>query len=82
MGTIIGSNIFNILAIMGVASAASSRPIEYPGQLPLFGSSGHAGWQPWPSPPSPSSKRPIGRKTGITFVSLYVAYIAVLFLMV
>ena len=81
LGTIIGSNIFNILAIMGVASVVSDRSIDIPASFPYFdlpvmvvASMAIATFA--------FMKRSIGRKTGITFVSLYVAYITVLFLTV
>jgi cation:H+ antiporter len=78
IGTVIGSNIFNILAIMGVAAVASDLPIEVPGTFPYldlpvmlaaaFAVSAFA-----------LLKRPIGRLAGIAFSAIYVAYIAILF---
>ena len=81
IGTIIGSNVFNLLAIMGVASVASSRPIEIPESFPHLD-----------LPIMLASallistftilKRPIGRLAGIGFTTLYLGYIAFLFLLV
>ena len=79
IGTIIGSNVFNLLAIMGVAAIASPWPIEVPGSFPFLDLpvmlsaaliiTGFV-WM----------KKPIGRKAGIAFTTLYVAYITVVFL--
>jgi cation:H+ antiporter len=81
VGTIIGSNIFNILAIMGVASMVSSNPIDVPRSFPyldlpvmLVAAFAIAAFA--------FLKRPIGRKAGITFATLYVAYIAVMFILI
>ena len=80
VGTIIGSNIFNILAIMGAASLISSDPIDVPRSFPyldlpvmvaaavLIATFAYL-------------KKPIGRRAGIMFAALYVAYIVVLFVM-
>lgn len=78
VGTIIGSNVFNLLAIMGVAALASPWPIEVPPSfqfldLPVMLAAALVitafVWL----------KKPVGRKAGIAFSALYVAYIAVLF---
>lgn len=79
VGTIIGSNVFNILAIMGVAAIASPRPIEVPDtfsflDLPVMLLAALVTttfvWL----------RRPIGRVAGAVFTTAYVAYIAVLFM--
>jgi cation:H+ antiporter len=81
IGTIIGSNIFNLLAIMGVATLASPRPIEVPKNFPeldlpvMLGAALLISAFAW-------FRRPIGRVAGITFTTLYVGYIAVVFLSV
>jgi len=78
IGTIIGSNIFNLLAIMGIAAVVSPWPIEVPQifpflDLPVMLAAALAitafAWL----------KRPIGRRTGIAFTTAYVVYIASLF---
>lgn len=81
VGTIIGSNIFNILAIMGVASLISSDPIDVPRSFPyldlpvmLVAAFTIAAFA--------YLKKPVGRKAGITFATLYVAYIAVIFILI
>ncbi len=78
VGTIIGSNIFNILAIVGVASLASPWAIQVPDtfvtlDLPvmLFAAALITTFV-W-------LKRPIGRATGIVFLALYVAYITIIY---
>jgi cation:H+ antiporter len=80
IGTIIGSNVFNLLAIMGVAALASPRAIEVPPSfhfldLPVMLAAALLitafVWL----------KKPVGRKIGIAFSTVYVAYIAVLFAM-
>jgi cation:H+ antiporter len=78
LGTIIGSNIFNILAIMGVAAVSSSDRIDVPASFPILDLpvmllaallvTGFA-----------VLRKPIGRKAGIAFSSVYVAYIAFVF---
>jgi cation:H+ antiporter len=81
IGTIIGSNVFNLLAIMGVTTLASPWPIDVPRDFPYLDLpvmlasalliSGFALF-----------KRPIGRGAGIVFTTLYVGYIAVHFVVV
>jgi cation:H+ antiporter len=78
IGTIIGSNIFNLLAIMGVATVASPLPIEVPTNFPYLDlpmmilAAILVSVFAWIG-------RPIGRKSGVVFTTLYVAYIAVVF---
>ncbi|MBT8398791.1 MAG: calcium/sodium antiporter [Gemmatimonadetes bacterium] len=81
VGTIIGSNIFNILAIMGVAAVASPYSIPVPRTFPHFdlpvmlaASLAIAAFA--------FLKKPIGRKVGIVFTAFYVAYITVMFVLV
>lgn len=81
VGTIIGSNIFNILAIMGVASLVSADNINVPPSFPyldlpvmLLAAFAIAIFA--------YLKKPIRRRTGIVFTALYVAYIAVMFILV
>lgn len=80
IGTIIGSNVFNLLAIMGIATLASPWPIDIPQNFPRFDLpvmllsalliSGFAVF-----------KRPIGRVAGFAFTALYIGYISVLFVL-
>jgi cation:H+ antiporter len=80
VGTIIGSNIFNLLAIVGVAALASPRPIEIPRTFPYLDLpvmllaalviSAIA-----------FLRRPIGRRAGVVFTALYAAYILVVFVL-
>jgi len=78
VGTIIGSNIFNLLAIVGVASLVSPFRIQVPESFPyldlpvmLFAAVLITAFT-W-------LRRPVGRATGIVFTTLYVAYITVVF---
>lgn len=80
IGTIIGSNVFNILAIMGVAAVASSRTIEVPESFPyldlpvmLLAAVVTTGFV--------LLRKAIGRAAGITFTAAYLAYIAILFVL-
>ncbi len=80
MGTIIGSNVFNILAIMGVAAAASSRSIDVPQSFPyldlpvmLAAALVTTGFV-W-------FRKPIGRTAGVIFTSIYVSYITLIFVL-
>jgi len=81
IGTIIGSNVFNLLAIMGVATLASPWPIEVPENfshldLPvMLGSALLISAFAW-------FRRPIGRVAGIAYTTLYVGYITVVFVLV
>lgn len=80
IGTVIGSNIFNILAIVGVATLASPRSIDVPPNFPSLD-----------LPVMMAAalliavfallRRSIGRKVGVAFSLAYVAYIALLFTM-
>ena len=80
IGTIIGSNIFNLLAIMGVAALASPWPIEVPPSFPfldlpvMLGAALIITAFTW-------GKRSLGRKAGIALSTAYFAYIALLFTM-
>jgi cation:H+ antiporter len=78
VGTLVGSNIFNILAIMGAASIASPEPIQVSGRslaidLPVMvvASSTLLAFT-W-------LRRPIRRTTGVVFVLAYLAYAVVLY---
>ncbi len=78
VGTAIGSNMFNILAIMGVASAVSGTPIPIPPgfrflDLPvMLGASAVLTVFVWRG-------RPIGRTTGVVLVLGYCLYLGALF---
>jgi cation:H+ antiporter len=74
IGTIVGSNMFNILAIMGLAAAIAPSPISVPGgfftlDFPVLLGSGLMlcvfVWM----------KRPVGRTAGVFFLVGYAAYI-------
>jgi len=77
IGTVVGSNIFNILAIMGVGAIVSPFPIEVPGGMRgldypvMLGSAVVLSLFVW-------LKRPVGRGSGIAFLAAYVAYVALL----
>ncbi|MGD2047809.1 MAG: calcium/sodium antiporter [Gemmatimonadota bacterium] len=78
VGTLVGSNMFNILAIMGVAAIASPEPIAVPGRslaldLPVMAlaSLTLVGFA--------FLRRPIRRRTGIVFVAVYAVYVGVLY---
>jgi cation:H+ antiporter len=77
MGTIVGSNIFNVLGIMGVAALVSPRPIQVPQSfaaldLPLMlGASIALAMFAW-------LRRPMGRVAGVFLSFTYVAYIVTL----
>lgn len=79
VGTVIGSNIFNILAILGVAAAVSPAPVLVPRgffslDFPvMLGSVLLIGVFVW-------LKRPVGRVAGGLFVAAYLAYIVTLVL--
>lgn len=80
MGTIIGSNVFNILAIMGVAATASPWPINVPESFPhldlpvMFAAALVTTGFVW-------FRKPIGRRAGFVFTTIYVSYIALLFVL-
>jgi cation:H+ antiporter len=78
VGTLVGSNIFNILAILGAAAVASPVPIPVTGRslaldVPVMVAASVAlvsfSWL----------RRPLRRRTGIVFVVLYVVYVGVLY---
>jgi cation:H+ antiporter len=81
LGTAIGSNVFNILAIMGIAAAASPAPIAVPPgfsslDLPvMLGASLLLALLIWRG-------RPIGRLTGVVLVLAYVVYLGGVFSLV
>jgi len=77
IGTIVGSNMFNILAILGVAAVISPVPIAVPDgfftlEFPVMLASALAvcvlAWL----------RRPMGRVTGITFLAVYAVYLLLL----
>ncbi len=78
IGTAIGSNVFNMLAIMGAAAMASPTPIPVPPgflslDLPVMvGGSLLLALLVW-------RRRPIGRRVGLGLVACYGAYLVVLF---
>ncbi len=79
VGTLIGSNLLNILAIMGVSAAVSPRPIPVPDSfatldLPvlLVGAVALTAFV-W-------LEKPVGRAPAVIMVGGYVAYIGALFL--
>jgi len=78
VGTIMGSNVFNILAIMGVAALFSPRPLEVPASFPYLDLPVMLLAAFWISAFA-FLKKPVGRVAGIIFVSLYLVYIALLF---
>ncbi|MBT8479532.1 MAG: calcium/sodium antiporter [Gemmatimonadetes bacterium] len=79
IGTIVGSNMFNILAIMGLAAAITPSPISVPAgfftlDFPvLLGSALMLSILVW-------MKRPVGRMAGVIFLLGYTAYIMALLL--
>jgi len=77
IGTVVGSNVFNILAIMGIGALVSPFPIEVPGGMlgldypVMLGSAVLLSLFVW-------LRRPVGRGAGIVFLAAYVAYVALL----
>jgi len=80
VGTLVGSNIFNILAIMGASAIASPEPIDVAGRslaldLPVMVLASVTlvafAWR----------RRPIGRRTGVVFITLYMLYAGALFIL-
>jgi cation:H+ antiporter len=77
VGTVIGSNIFNVLGIMGVAAAVSPSPIAVPRAFfvldfqVMLAAAVLISTFVW-------LRRPIGRPAGVIFVGLYAAYILAL----
>jgi len=78
VGTLLGSNIFNILAIMGAAAVASPEAIQVTGRsfaldLPVMvGASVVLVSFTW-------LRKPIRRRTGVIFCVLYVTYLGALY---
>ena len=81
IGTIIGSNTFNLLTIMGVTALLSPNPIAVSDRFLLFDvpvmvlTSGVLALFVWKA-------RPIGRVAGIAMVLAYVAYLGTLYVVV
>lgn len=77
VGTVVGSNIFNVLAIMGAAAAVSAEPVSVGGRvlvldLPvMLAASGALIGFIW-------LRRPIRRKAGVSLVLAYVVYMVAL----
>lgn len=77
VGTVTGSCVFNLLAIMGVATLVSRSPMPVPNgfaslDLPvMLGAAFALTFLVW-------CRRPIGRVAGITFVAGYCAYLVAL----
>jgi len=79
IGTVVGSNLFNILAILGIAAVIAPSPISVP-----------RGFFTLDFPVMLASalilsvfvwlKRPLGKVVGLSFLAAYAAYIVVLFL--
>ena len=79
IGTIVGSNMFNILAILGVAATISPAPIEVPGgffslDFPVMLGAALV------LTTLALVKRPVGRTSGVIFLVGYAAYIVALLL--
>ena len=77
IGTIVGSNMFNILAILGLAAAISPAPIEVPGgffslDFPVMLGAALV------LTALALVKRPVGRTSGVIFLVAYVAYLILL----
>lgn len=81
IGAIVGSNIFNILAIMGVSALLSDAPIPVSSRFVTFDlpvmlvSSAALAWFAWRA-------RPIGRAAGSVMLLGYGAYLVTLFMLV
>jgi cation:H+ antiporter len=81
IGAIVGSNIFNILTIMGVSALLSPEPIPVSARFVTFDlpvmmvSSAGLAWFAWRA-------RPIGRPAGIAMLLGYCVYLATLFTLV
>jgi len=78
LGNVIGSNLFNLLAIMGVTAMVAHRPIEIDPRLlhvdiwvMLASSALILPYVMW--------RLPIGRLSGILFLGGYAAYLVFLF---
>jgi cation:H+ antiporter len=80
LGNVLGSIIFNILAIMGITILVSPNPIAIPSDLLRFdmpvmlGSAGLLAFYTW-------TGRSIGFRSGVFLLTSYVVYIAALFSM-
>lgn len=78
VGTVIGSNIFNLLAIMGIAAIVTPRPIPVPPEflrldlLVMLGSALLLTFFTW-------RHRFIGRVAGIFLVAAYAGYVVLLY---
>jgi cation:H+ antiporter len=77
IGTIVGSNMFNILAILGVAATISPAPIEVPRgfftlDFPVMLGAALV------LTALAMVKRPVGRTSGVMFLVAYVAYLLLL----
>lgn len=81
IGAIVGSNTFNVLAIMGLTASLSPTPIvasdrllwlDMPVMLATSGALGLAAWKIWP----------IGRPVGVAMLLAYVAYLGTLYILV
>ena len=78
VGTLVGSNIFNILAIMGAAAVASPEPIPVTGRsltldLPVMVGASLV------LATFALLRRPIRRPVGIVFGVLYIVYIGTVY---
>ncbi|MDT8436223.1 MAG: calcium/sodium antiporter [Gemmatimonadota bacterium] len=77
IGTIVGSNIFNVLGIMGVGAVISPVPIAVTREFltlhfpVMLGAAILIDVFVW-------RRRPVGRAAGVVFLALYAAYLAVL----
>jgi cation:H+ antiporter len=78
VGTIVGSNIFNLLAIIGVAALVSPTRIRVPESFPyldlpvMVAAALLISILVW-------RRKPVGRRIGVTLAVAYMAYIATLF---
>ena len=78
IGTVVGSNMFNILAIMGVGAVIAPSAIAVPGGLfsldfpVMLGAALVLSVFVW-------LKRPVGKPAGFAFLAAYAAYLVILF---
>lgn len=81
IGTIIGSNTFNVLAIMGLTASISAQPIAVSNRFlwldvpVMLATSALLATLAWKA-------RPIGRRGGVVLLMTYVAYLATLSILV